>query len=513
MNKTIIVSLIVMGLMWPLNAQNGQELFPGYPDRSANLDVWPGFRNPPKGYGEVSFYWWIGDTLTKERISSQLDQLKENHITGLQVNYCHTDEGGVTYGLTYPSQPALFSEQWWELFKWFLEEAKKRDMAVSLSDYTLGAAGQGWFVDEMLNENPQLRGSKLDAKLWEVKGGEQIKIPVPDAVVSVMAYQMVNGKIDVDSEVDLIAGSARSELSWNVPAGEWRIVLVYRNTIKGSFDPMNPLSGPKVVEKFYQRFEDHCPGEAGKGLNFFFSDELQFGIRGLLWNNSFASEFEERKGYDIVSELSHLFVDLSPRSYKIRLDYNDVLVSLSEDGFFKPVFDWHNSRGMLFGCDHGGRGGDVTEFGDYFRTQRWMSGPGNDQPGLGRDIIKNKVASSIAHLYERPRTWLEGFYGSGWGTSSEEVADATFINFAMGHNLLSLHGLYYTTHGSRWEWAAPDNHFRQPYWENMGSFLECSERLSYLLSVVAYRPLTSFDLRPSNRPTNRPSNRPTSRRP
>jgi hypothetical protein len=140
------------------------------------------------------------------------------------------------------------------------------------------------------------------------------------------------------------------------------------------------------------------------------------------------------------------------------------MVELSEDGFFKPVYDWHTSRGMLFGCDHGGRGQDVTEFGDYFRTQRWMSGPGADQPGLGRNIIKAKVASSISHLYERPRTWLEGFYGSGWGTSSEELAEAIFANYAMGFNLLSLHGLYYTTHGSWWEWAAPENHFRQPYW-------------------------------------------------
>ena len=90
-------------------------------------------------------------------------------------------------------------------------------------------------------------------------------------------------------------------------------------------------------------------------------------------------------------------------------------------------------------------------------------------------------------MYERPRTWLEGFYGSGWGTSSAEVADATFANFAMGHNLLSLHGLYYTTHGSSWEWAAPDNHFRQPYWENMKDFLKCTERLSYVLSQGHHR--------------------------
>ena len=479
--------LIISTMFLSLNGQNTPELPPGFPDRSPNLDVLPGFRTPPKGYGEVSFYWWLGDTLTKERILTQLDQLKDKSITGLQINYCHTDKGGATYGLTYPSQPALFSEKWWELFKWFTKEAKKRDMSVSLSDYTLGAAGQGWFIDEMLNENPQLHGSKLELKQFDVSGNQEFKTKLPPEILNAAAYPSVTGKLQTSRKIDLIQSIRNSELSWKAPSGNWKVIVVYKTTVKTSFDPMNPLSGPKTIEKFYQRFEDHCPGEAGKGLNFFFSDELQFGIRGFLWNDKFATEFKSRKGYDILPELPNLFVDLGPRSYKIRMDYNDVMVSLSEDGFFKPVYEWHNSRGMLFGCDHGGRGRDVTEFGDYFRTQRWMSGPGCDQPGLGRDIIKNKVASSIAHLYERPRTWLEGFYGSGWGTSSEELADATFANFAMGQNLLSLHGLYYTTHGSWWEWAAPDNHFRQPYWENMGSFLKCTERLSYILSQGHHR--------------------------
>lgn len=481
-------SLILISSMLILSSMGqNAKLPPGFPDRSPNLDVLPGFKTPPKGYGEVSFYWWLGDTLTKERIISQLDELKDKSITGLQINYCHTDKGGATYGLTYPSQPALFSEKWWELFQWFLKEAKKRDMSVSLSDYTLGAAGQGWFVDEMLNENPQLHGSKLEAKQFVVTGNQEFKTKLPAEISNAFAYPTVEGKLQTSGTIDLIQFIRNSELNWKAPSGNWTVIAVYKTTVKTSFDPMNPLSGPKTIEKFYQRFEDRCPGESGKGLNFFFSDELQFGIRGFLWNDQFAGEFKKRKGYDILPELPHLFADLGPRSYKIRMDYNDVMVSLSEDGFFKPLYDWHTSRGMLFGCDHGGRGRDVTEFGDYFRTQRWMSGPGNDQPGLGRDIIKNKVASSIAHLYERPRTWLEGFYGSGWGTSSEEVADATFVNFAMGHNLLSLHGLYYTTHGSWWEWAAPDNHWRQPYWANMTDFLKCSERLSYVLSQGHHR--------------------------
>jgi hypothetical protein len=479
--------MIALMMISSLKAQVVQNLPAGFPDRSPKMDVLPGFKTPPKGYGEVSFYWWIGDTLTHERILSQLDQLKGKGITGLQINYCHTDKGGVSYGLTYASQPALFSPKWWELFQWFLKEAKKRDMSVSLSDYTLGAAGQGWFVDDMLKENPQLQGSKLESKQFVIEGNQNFQSDMPEDIITATAYRNTNGTLSPTGSVDLKSRIKNSVLTWKAASGKWKIVVIYKTTVKTSFDPMNPLSGKKVVEKFYQPFEDHCPGEGGKGLNFFFSDELNFGIRGFLWNDKFSSEFKKRKGYDIVPELAALFDDLGPRSYKIRMDYNDVMVSLSEDGFFKPVYEWHNSKGMLFGCDHGGRGEDVTEFGDYFRAQRWMSGPGCDQPVLGKNIVKDKVASSIAHLYERPRTWLEGFHSSGWGTSSEEVADATFTNFAMGQNLLSLHGLYYSTHGSWWEWAAPDNHFRQPYWANMGDFLKCSERLSYVLSQGHHR--------------------------
>jgi len=119
----------------------------GYPRRDADLDVLPGFVNPPPGYGQVAFYWWLGDPLVKERIQWQLDRLKGKSMKGLQVNYAHSDSGGRSYGLTYPSEPQLFSEEWWELFGWFLRKAKELGMSVSLSDYILGIPGQGCYMD------------------------------------------------------------------------------------------------------------------------------------------------------------------------------------------------------------------------------------------------------------------------------------------------------------------------------------------------------------------------------
>ena len=452
----------------------------GFPSRDPNLDALPGFTNPPPGYGEVAFYWWLGDPLTKERLTWQMDQLAGKGVMGLQINYAHSDQGGRTWGLTYPSDPPLFSEAWWNLTSWFMQEAKKRGMAISLSDYTLGV-GQGWCVDEILKEHPELNGSVLSHVEQEAGAGE-VRLKLTGTPLMAAAYNLTSGAV-----VDLRQQVADGTLNWSAPEGRWRVVAVCAGRVLPSIDPMNPLSGPEYAKKFFGRWEEHNPGEGGKGLNFFFSDELDFQVSGNLWTDRLAEEFRKRKGYDLVPELPALFVDIGPRTPKVRLDYRDVMVALTEESFFKPNFDWHQSRGMIYGSDHGGRGRNIVEFGDYFRTQRWMNGTGNDQPGLASDLIKTKVNSSIVHLYNRARVWLEGYYSSGWGTSSEEVADATFRNFAQGHTLLTLHGLYYSTHGGWWEWAPPCNHFRMPYWNHMGEFLKCVERLSYVLSQGHHR--------------------------
>jgi hypothetical protein len=406
------------------------------------------FRTPPPGYGNVACYWWLGDPLTKERLSWQLERLTQmgHGITGLQINYAHSDKGGLTYGYTMPSEPPLFSDEWWKLVQWYMQETKKHDIAISLSDYTLGV-GQGWKWDEAIRSYPEIVGHVLDCQIIDAD------TPTPDSN-NIISAKVINGKkyIITDKKVD------------------------------SSIDPMHPKSGAAVVEKFFQPFEDYNPGEGGKGLNFFFSDELDFRVRGRLWNDCFADEFRKRKGYDVRPELAALFADIGQRTVKVRLDYYDVLVQLSEENYFKPVYEWHQTRGMTYGCDHGGRGRNITEFGDYFRTQRWNQGPGSDQPGLEKDIVKAKVTASIAHLNNRPRIWLEGFYGSGWGTSSEQIADATFANFLMGYNLLSLHGLYYSTHAGWWEWAPPCNHWRMPYWKHFKTFMDAEQRLAYLMT-------------------------------
>ncbi|WP_368341120.1 glycosyl hydrolase, partial [Parabacteroides goldsteinii] len=342
-------------------------------------------------------------------------------------------------------------------------------------------------VDDALNENPGLTGAELKFESDTIQ--DKYAKTCHNQLLSLYAYQLgTDGKIIENSGIDLSGNLKGNKIEWQSPAeGNWIVTQVYSVAKKPSLDPMHPLSGKSYVKHFFQRFEDRFPEQSKGGLNFFFSDELNFNLHGYIWNSIFRDEFRKRKGYDIVPYLTALFTHIGPITPKIRLDYNDVMVSLSEENFFIPVYQWHEDRNLIYGCDHGGRGKDVSEFGDYFRTQRWNQAPGCDQPNLGKDIIKNKVASSIAHLYKRPRVWLEGFHSSNWDTNTANLTDATFANFVMGQNLLSLHGFYYSTMGGWWEWAPPCNHTHMPYWEEMGPFLECTERLSYILSQGYHR--------------------------
>jgi hypothetical protein len=485
MKKIELFMLVYMLCTMSVGAQR-TDLKLGYPDRSENMDALPGFKNPPKGYGEVPFYWWIGDTLTKAHLTDHLNKLAIKGVSSLQINYCHTDKGGKSWGLTFPSKPAIFSDEWWKLFGWFMKEAKARGITVSLSDYTLGV-GQEKCVDNVLKAHPELNGFELKMEKKATQGGK-IEWTLSQEPLSLMAYRLETDKSIVEATgIDLSTKVKGNTLMAKLPKGEWLIVNVYAHKVTPSYDPMNPLSGQEYVKCFFQQFEDHFPVESKGGLNFFFSDELDFKLDGLLWDDYFRSEFKKRKGYDILPHLAALFENVGNLTPKYRLDYNDVMVSLTEENYFKVVYKWHADRGLIFGCDHNSRGRNVVEFGDYIRSHRWIQAAGCDQPSLSRDVIKNKVASSIAHLYNHPRTWLEGFYGSGWNTSSAMLLDALYANYAEGQNLLSLHGLYYTTLGGWWEWAPPGNHFHEPYWEEMPSLLAMMERLSYLLSQGHHR--------------------------
>lgn len=454
------------------------QKFRGYPQKDA--DILSGFSCPPKGYGNVPFYWWNGDSLNRERMKEQLEILSESATDGFAVSYIHLDpkvdvenmkDGYGLFGKTESGRPKIFSEDWWNTWSWFAKECASKNIGLGLDDYTVGWIGNGYYSDE-LQEMAKFRGyqGELNIQSVTVKGGTTFIYDIPDKFLTAVVWP---GKTDLTKYI------SGDKLLWEVPCdNSYKVYII--STKENHL--LHPDIGKEYVRVYFDRFERRMSDAVPDGMNYFFQDELSYPIKMGSWAEDFRDEFEKRKGYDITLYLPALKEFIGDITPKIRLDYCDVLMDLAEERYFRPIYDWHVSRGLIYGSDNLRRGKDPLAYVDYFRANSWYTAPGNDAPSTGSSFLQTKVSSSITHLYERQRTWLEAFHSMGWGSSASWLTKQMDHHFMAGGNLVCMHGLYYSTHGGWWEWAPPCFHFRMPYWPHMKRWLEYTERLSYLMS-------------------------------
>ncbi len=476
--KSALVGILMLIVCNSLLSQT--QRYKGYPDKSDKVDVFPGFVKPPKGYGNVPFYWWNGDSLDINRIKQQLDILESSATDGFAVSYIHLDpsvdieemkDGYGLFGKTEPGRPKVYSEEWWIKWKEVTELCAAKGMGLGMDDYTVGWEGNGYYTDELkkLPKFANYKGKQI-VKKYELAAGAKIDEVVEGEVITAVAYP---------DRIDLTEQIKNNRLIWTAPVDKQKTVYVIT---AGTSHLIHPDFGKELVAVYFDRYEKHVGKSADKGMNYFFQDELYYPIGFDSWSEDFTTEFKKHKGYDIRLYLPGLKDNIGAITPKIRLDFSDVLMNLAEERYFKPVYDWNASRGLIYGCDNLGRGMEPIAYLNYFRAISWFTAPGNDAPSRGSSFIQTKVSSSIAHMYDRPRTWLEAFHSMGWGSSGSWLSRQIDHHIIAGGNLVCMHGLYYSTHGGWWEWAPPCFHFRMPYWPHMKKWLEYTERLSYLLS-------------------------------
>ena len=452
--RTAISAIAALCLACSVQAQTPQ-FHKGWPSEADAAFLRENFVNPPKGYGNVPFYWLTGDELDLQRLSEQLDILAEASTDGLCISYNHTDykvdvdynaDGHGPCGRVSGGKPRIFSGEWWDIWNEFSGMCADKGIGMGLDDYVVAWPGNREYMDS-IRFLPGLKDYQGRLKMKK----QSLSDELPQTTLATYEH---------GDEVTVVYTEASPEL--------------------------HPDFGRHLVEDYFQQFEDRMDTKGRKGMNYFFQDELQYDLNLLSWSEDMPSQFQRRKGYDIAPYLPLLFAqkdsEVDQEAARVRLDYAEVLTQLAEERFFKPVFDWNADRGLIYGCDNEGRGLDPLKYLDYFRAVSWFTAPGNDAPSRGSSFRQTKVSSSIAHLYGRPRTWLEAFHSMGWDANGGVLTRQLDHHLIAGGNLLCLHGLYYSTHGGWWEWAPPCFHFRMPYWPHMKTWLKYAERMCYLLS-------------------------------
>ena len=436
---------------------------------------------PPQAFGPVPFWWWVGETLELERLIWQLDQLRAQGVHCAVVSYNHDAEGNPELG-----DPPVFSDAWWQLVRQVLAACEARGMTLGFQDYTL----MGPLLARLGLEDPALQGRALREQHAIAMADAPCMLHLPEGAVCLeaLAFPRRGDVFDADGAQDLMSCLRDRSLHWQPQFGECLVSLVY--TLPTPFDPLHPRSGEAAIAAYYARFEQQCPGALGRTLTISFQDELDFHARFPLWSPALPKAFTERTGERLSGRLPMLWHELGAGTQAFRLAFADSASALIEAAWFKPIYDWHTERGLLFGHDNMGRGSPGTGrtvYGDYFSAMRWYSAPGSDDPDLRgpRNVRGIKVSASIAHVYGRPRVWAECFHSSGWGVTPVDVLRGVNSVLARGATLINLHGLYYTTFGSWWEWAPPDFHFRQPWWCHASTLNDYIRRACCLLSQGA----------------------------
>ncbi len=459
-----VVMLTLLGTV-SLNARNYDELKKQFqkPDHAT--------------WGEVPLWWWEGAPMTRGMVTAELEELASKGVKAV----CPIQRS--------PGRcdPASFTPEWWEMLAHVHKECRRLGMKLWVYDQ-VGYGHYGWLekAAATLPENNTLRVAFVQAA---AEGGKEAQLALPEDghVLFARAYPVENNTRSDAHSIDLTKKVQAHTLTWTPPEGTWAITAA--TAVPSPSFYLNADAADAFIEMLYGKIEKTVGAEAmGKSFYGVFQDEHPPTPRDL-YTEELALAFEREHGYPLVRAIPALHLDIGPHTQKYRTDFFDTYLSLVEHTYWKRVFDWSEERSILTSHDNWGRNNIYRQsegYIDYFRTQRWFSSPGYDDAGqrplTQRNYYDTKIASSIARLYSRKRVWNEAFHSSGWGRTTDQTLSWLTTGMAFGANLYDEHGLYYDTRASTWEHAAPDPHWRQPYWRYYQTLSDYVARSSFLMS-------------------------------
>jgi hypothetical protein len=427
-------------------------------------------------WGEVPLWWWEGDRLTKNRLVWQLETLASEGVKSI----CPIQRS--------PGRcdPQSFSPDWWNMFSFVHGECQRLGMSLWAYDQ-VGYGHYGW-----LEKAAAQAGDKSTKRIHflsvDSNDSPTVAMELPDGqLLAARAFPQFGDTHSDEDSIDLRGFVEDGKLTWRPSGGSWKVTAIV--AVDDIVFQLSEKAGDSFVDMFYGEIERQVGREAmGKSLAGVFQDEHPPTPRDV-YTDELARRFKQRCGYDITRAIPALHFDIGPLTPKYRTDFFDTYLLLDEHCYWKRVYDWIAARDLLTSHDNWGRQNIERQsqgYIDYFRTQRWFSAPGYDDAGTGavteRNYYDTKIAASIARLYDRPRVWSEAFHSSGWGRTTDQTLSWLSANYAFGANQYDEHGLYYSARASTWEHAAPDPHWRQPYWQYYDTLSSWVARASYLMS-------------------------------
>ncbi len=432
-----------------INDESGREM------ARSTEEIRRGFADPPVSCRPHTRWWWMGNAITKEDLTWQLEQMHEKGIGGVEQVTIEPvyEKGNVPY----------LSDEHLDLLVHAIREAKRLCM-----EFSLNFGGPGWVIggawvkpsDRSKNMVPtamrlsggRLFSGKLPTKVGEVpRTGDRAARDVGprDRLVAVVAGRVVDGRLEESSLVDLTSKVRGRSIRWRVPEGEWKLMafwLMY--TGQGhAVDHFNKQAMERYCEFLGGKFRKAFGEEFGRTVESFFIDSFEVDLlhNGIYWSDGLLAGFKEFKGYDLTRYLPAIWWDVGAITPKIRYDVNEYLHHVGLDAFFKTFLGWCERNGVKGRIQPYGFATDILQGAGmaHIPEMEVTAGEKDAVPWFDTRIGPKKYVASGAHLYGRNIVSVEAYTYIHWETyraTLEELKIASDDFLRNGANKFYNHG-------------------------------------------------------------------------
>ncbi len=487
------------------------------------------FKNPDTIYHPFVRWWWNGDKVEKDELARELRLLKAAGIGGVEINPvkfpARTDDLGK------PSVPWL-SAEWIEMLQFAFAEAKSLGLTCDLIVGSGWPFGAEWLEGEERSQVVVVGTKKLAGPLdYEVsltdlfkEADPAISSPFPGRIMEMMSVKLVPSILNKLEDIKDLSGQVpNGTIKCNIPAGKYVLYATvkihgFMQVIQGAPGATGPVLNhynEAAVKKYLARMSNNIQEKAGplsSRIRSLFSDSLE--LEGANWCADMPTEFQKRRGYDLVPFLPFVLYKIAGMGntwnydhgaeqgpgfkemiQRIRYDFELTKAELIKERFVAIFIKWCKENNVQSRMQAYGRGYFPLEGSfdaDIPECETWLrAGLGNEMSEtdyrIGRAYTMiNKYVSSAAHLKGKKLISCEEL------TNIHTVFNETLelMKVAGDQSIISgtTHPIF---HG--FNYSPPDTLFpgwviygtfineRNPWWPYFKYFTQYKARLSALL--------------------------------
>lgn len=461
------------------------------------------FRDPPREYGMIPFWFW-NDDLDEEEIIRQIGEFHAKNLGGFIPH--------ARMGLS--RRVGYLTDEWFRYIRLAVAEAARLGMKVVL--YDEGAYPSGSACGQVVRKRPDLAARCLITTQKTINGPQRGywrpntgRAPDDRLLCAVQARVLGENVVDVDS-LEVISPLDHDVIPYSVSDGTWQLIAVWNvqsgSTIRGVhaveddghslappfMDIMNPEAVDLFIKLTHDRYYEHLREYFGTTVVAMFTDETNPLGRGARrapnpkpFTSDLLGDLSRQWNDDVLRWLPALWLDCGPRGEGFRKVYDDTVQSRVHAVFYAGQSQWCESHGIAL-TGHPSHSDEMAVLRSFHwpgQDMVWRYVEPNSSKALeGAHSTASKSATSAMVISERKHATMETFGAYGWRLSLDEIKWLLDWHLVRGNNVFFPHAMFYSIRGRRAFESEPDIGIHNVWWPYWKAIADYTRRVSWLIS-------------------------------